>query len=247
MSSSRPDSNSQQIHAEYLLANPAPGTFFKRHLPNRRLLLQLQKATVATDGTRGRLVPAYDVRCGGSFVRRLAGCFSNVTAKDILIVATGDGEEEDLVQKSEILASIRRVPAKEPETPEKLLVKFFDEVTWNCERLPSGTFQFTPASGEDPNIQASWEPEPGASKGYTFSVTTVSPAATPRSPTPKSPKSPVKPRNVLARMDAENIQVFGVRSAPKGSFLGKKFKFSPSALQPPGLSSERAPKWLLLI
>lgn len=177
---------------------------------------------MASDGTRGRLVPAYDVRCGGSFIQRLSGCFRNVTAKDIVIVATGDGEEEELVQKSEVLASIERISAKDPKATEKLVVRFFDEATWNCERLPSGTFQFTPISGEDPNIQASWEPEPGVSKGYIFSVTTLPLAtANPRSTTPKSPKTPTKPKSMLARMDTENIRVFGVHPASKGSFLGK--------------------------
>lgn len=228
--------NSSQLLAEYYLANPAPGSFFKRHLfgHNRRLLLQLQKATAATGDTRGRAVPAYDVRCGGSFARRLAGCFRNVSAKDIVIVAAGDEEggedEEDEVKKCSVLASITRVPVKEAEANgEKLVVKFFDGATWNCERLLSGAYQFTPLSGHDLNVQASWEPEAGSSKGqgYVFSISaSSSPTSTPRSPTPRSPKSPgtprKKPQDALAHMDAERIQVFGVRSAPKGSFLGMK-------------------------
>lgn len=238
---SRSRSESRQLLAEYYLANPPPGSFLKRHLfgPNRRLLLQLQKATAANGDTRGRAVPAYDVRCGGSFIRRLAGCFKNESAKDIVIVASGNDEvgETEGEKRNSALATITRVSAKDAEGgAEKLLVKFFDGATWNCERLPSGGYQFTPLSGEDLSVQASWEPESvdqSKRQGYLFSVsasTTGSPS-TPKSPTPKSPTqrsstpkssaaSRKKATDVLARMDAERVQVFSVRSAPKGSLLG---------------------------
>lgn len=180
-------------------------------------------------------MPAYDVRCGGSFIRRLAGCFKNESTKEIVIVASGSGESEeiDVENQGSALATITRVPAKDVEGgSEKLVVKFFDEATWSCEQLPSGGYQFTPLSGADLSFQASWDPELGdqsKGQGYVFSVSAsaagASPSAT-RSPTPKSPtpKSPGAHRkrgpDVLARMDAERIQVFSVRQVPRGSFLG---------------------------
>lgn len=226
---SRP--NSKQLLAEYYLASPPPGALLKRHLfgHNRRLLLQLQKATAAIGDTRRRAVPAYDVRCGGSFIRRLASCFENGSAKDIVIVASGSDEpgETEVENEHTALATIRRVPAKGAEGgSEKLVVTFFDGATWGCELLPSGGYQFTPLSGADLNFQASWDPESGdqsKGQGYLFSVSasTASSPSTTRSPTPKSPGTPRrKGPDVLARMDAERIQVFSVRPTPKGSFLG---------------------------
>lgn len=223
---SRP--NSKQLLAEYYLASPPPGAFLKRHLfsHNRQLLLQLQKATAAIGDTRRRAVPAYDVRSGGSFVRRLAGCFRNESAKDIVIVASGSDEpgETEVENEHSPLATITRVLVKDAEgvSEEKLIVTFFDGATWGCERLASGGYQFMPLSGTDLNFQASWDPESGEGQGYIFSVSASasSPSIT-RSPTPKSPGTPRrKGPDVLARMDAERIQVFSVRPVPKGSFLG---------------------------
>lgn len=225
---SRP--NSKQLLAEYYLASPPPGAFLKRHLfgHNRRLLLQLQKVTPAVGDTRGRAVPAYDARYGGSFIRRLAGCFKNESAKDIVIVASGSDEpgETEVEGEDSALATITRVPANDAGGSEKLVVTFFDGATWGCERLPSGGFQFTPLSGADSSFQASWDLDSGdqsKGQGYFFSISAsaVGSPSTTRSPTPKSPGAPRrKGPDVLARMDAERIQVFSVRPAPKGSFLG---------------------------
>lgn len=164
-------------------------------------------------------------------MRRLAGCFRNASAKDIVIVASSSDEPGEKGSTA-FLARITRISVKDAGGGgvERLLVRFFDGATWNCEMLPaSGGFQFTPLSGGDLDVQALWEPEAAEEakrQGFLFSVSATGSPTTPRSATPRSatPKSPGGRRrgpDVLARMDAERVQVFGVRAAPKGSFLSR--------------------------